>query len=181
VTSLAHRLIRATAARLSCYRALLTARDDSSSRLARESASRVLVVCYGNIYRSAFVGAYFAQHPIPGIEFRSAGFYPVAGRPAPARHVELSRHVGVELADHRSAVVTARDIRWADVIVLMDRHNWLSLIELGAAEEQLVWLGSLDGGAIEINDPYGLSDLEAARIVERLRACTTGLAARLKA
>jgi len=140
----------------------------------------VLVVCYGNIYRSAFVCGYFEQHPVPGVEFRSAGFHPVAGRPAPARHIELSRQAGVELEGHRSAVVTIDDVRWAELIVLMDRHNWRALVELGAARERLVWLGALDEGLIEIADPYGLSDCEAAGIVERLLACSTELAARLK-
>lgn len=175
------RLVRAVAVRLSCYRALLEARQSSANRLSRGGVRRLLVVCHGNIYRSAFVGAYFVRHPVPGIEFRTAGFHPVTGRPAPARHVELCRQVGVDLSGHRSAVVTAADIQWADLIVLMDRHNWLALLELGAVEERLVWLGALDGGPIELPDPYRLSDSDAAAIVRRLLACSIELAARLRA
>jgi protein-tyrosine phosphatase len=159
---------------------MTTARRDSLARLDRAGIRRVLVVCYGNIYRSAFVGADLAQRSIPQIEIRSAGLHPVAGRSSPSRHVEMSLRYGVELADHRSAVLASEDLAWADLIVLMDRHNWQSLVERGAARERMVWLGALDGGGIEITDPYKLDAAGAERIVERLAICSEQLAARLR-
>jgi hypothetical protein len=43
----------------------------------------------------------------------------------------------------------------------------------------MVWLGALDGGDIEIADPYGLDDVHAQRIIARMAACSEHLAVRL--
>jgi protein-tyrosine-phosphatase len=138
----------------------------------------VLVVCYGNIYRSAFVGELLKARTA-AVEVRSAGFHPIAGRPSPDRHVQQCREFGVGLEQHRSAVIQRSDVAWADLIVLMDRHNWAALRDLGADEEKLIWLGSLLPGPVEIPDPYTRSDAEARRIVSRLRDAAEVLAATL--
>lgn len=172
-------LVGSCVARLRCFGALVTARRDSLGNLARPGIRRVLVVCYGNIYRSAFVGAYLLQRSIPGLEVRSAGLHPIDGRSVPDRHVDMSRLYGVDLNAHRSAVLTSKDLAWADLIVLMDRHNWQELIVRGADRERLVWLGTLDGGAIEIRDPYVLDNERAKQTVARLAACSARLTASL--
>ena len=166
--------------RLRCFQALASARRDSLARLRRPGIRRLLVVCHGNIYRSAFVGAYIVRQAIPGLQIRSSGLHPVVGRPAPARHVEMSQRFGVDLSAHRSSIVAPTDLVWAELIVVMDRHNWQALVERGAATERLVWLGALDGGAIEIVDPYGLDDIHAERVVARLAACSERLATRVR-
>ena len=165
--------------RLKCYSALATARRDTLARLSGQAYGHLLAVCYGNIYRSALVAAFFDRWPIAGIEVRSAGFHPVAGRPAPERQIHLARRHGIDLAPHRSSVLTDQLLEWADLIVLMDRHNWHGLISRGAPEEHLVWLGALDGGPVEIPDPYRLDDRGVERVVERLMGCTAKLATRL--
>jgi len=169
-------LARAAWVRLRCCAALATSRRDTRARLRHEPYRRVLVVCYGNIYRSALVAAYFAQWPIPGTEVRSAGFHPVGGRPAPPRHVQLSLRHGIDLNAHRSTVLTDELLKWADLIVLMDRHNWHGLVSRGAAEDRLVWLGALDGGPVEIPDPYRLDECGVEQVIERLANCTATLA-----
>lgn len=156
---------------------MATARRASRLRLRRARVSRILVVCYGNIYRSAFVGALLRSRLPAAVEVRSAGFHPVSGRPSPQRHVQVSRRYGVSLENHRSVVVTAADAQWADVIVLMDRHNWAALNALGAATEKLIWLGGLLSGPVEILDPYTLDDRQAELIVARLRDATEQLIA----
>jgi protein-tyrosine phosphatase len=128
----------------------------------------VLVVCYGNIYRSPYVGEYLRQRAAAAFDVRTAGFHSKTGRPSPPEHVAMCAVRGVSLASHRSTLADPALLEWADTIVLMDRRNWLALDAAGAAGDRLVWLGALDGGALEIPDPYGLSPEEAARIVERL-------------
>ena len=91
----------------------------------------------------------------------------------------MSQKYGVDLRSHRSRVLTPSDLEWAQLIVLMDRHNWQRLVESGADRRLLIWLGALDGGASEIPDPYEMDDLEAERIVSRLAECSKALAARL--
>lgn len=156
------------------------ARRDSLALLESPPFGRILVVCYGNIYRSAFVAAYLAQQSIPRVDIRSAGFHPQAGRPVPLRHIEMSLKFAVDLSAHRSAILAPADLAWADLVVLMDRHNWQALVERGVDPKLLVWLGALDGGRIEIPDPYRLDDRDAARILERLAICSAALVGRLR-
>lgn len=165
-------MLKAVLRRLRAYRALAMARRDTRRRLRSGPVRRVLVVCYGNIYRSAFVAACLSDSLVDTAEIRGAGFHKVADRPAPGRHVQMSGKFGVSLAAHRSRVISQDDVQWADTIILMDRHNWDGLYSLGTARNKLVWLGALTKGPVEIPDPYELDDATAERIVQRMyEAC----------
>ena len=157
------------------------ARRRTADRAGSHRIQRLLVVCHGNIYRSAFVGQYLKQCLQASCVVRSGGFHRVAGRPAPERHVLLSRRYGVELADHRSTVVQSSDIDWADAILLMDSRNWQALIGMNAPTDRIIWLGAMDGGDIEIPDPDTLSDEQLAAVVGRLHDCAKVLAAQILA
>ncbi len=162
-----------------CHWASVFARRESFANLAVRPIRRVLVVCYGNIYRSPFVAAYLQQVCGDGLEIRSGGFYARPGRTSPARHVTMSRTRGVDLSRHVSVVVTPADLAWADVIVLMDRHNWQALQLAGAPVDRLVWLGAMDDGPIEIPDPYSLDECATREVLGRLETCAARLASRL--
>jgi protein-tyrosine-phosphatase len=173
-------VLKALLRRLRAYRALMTARRDTHRRLKSGSVRRILVVCYGNIYRSAFV-AECLRASLPGkVEVRGAGFHKVADRPAPARHVQMSERFGVSLAAHRSRTLCQDDVEWADTIILMDRHNWDGLFGLRAAAHKLLWLGALTDGPVEISDPYELDDATAERIVGRMHQSCDRLIRTLK-
>jgi protein-tyrosine phosphatase len=165
--------------RLEAYAALLCARRTTARNL-NSSARKVLVVCYGNIYRSAFLGAYLADKAQGRFEVRSSGFHKKSGRPSPERHVAMSREVGVDLSAHQSNSLVVADVQWADVIVAMDRHNWHALRQLGAPAEKIVWAGALTSGSVEINDPYEMDDASARRTIERLREAGDTLLLRLR-
>ena len=160
---------------------MYNARRESLKRLQRRRKKKVLVICYGNIYRSAFVAEYVHRRKIPLLEVRSAGLYAQGGRLVPARHLEMSRKFGVDLSSHRSRVVSFNDLAWADLIVVMDRHNWYAVVERGASPDAIIWLGALDGGAIELPDPYLLDDAGAEAVVERLARCSERLTSALEA
>jgi len=162
--------------RLRAWPAVVAARRVTAERLAGGPMSRLLIVCHGNIYRSAFVGEHLRGLLQGRAEVRSAGFYPKSARPAPPRHVEMSRARGVALEGHASRVVSAADLDWADTIVLMDRRNWLELRAAHADARKLVWLGALLPGPVEIADPYAMDDAAAAALLDRLSACGTRLA-----
>ena len=170
------RACRALIWRLRCWSALKFARGQSYRRLRCGAVRRILVVCYGNIYRSAYAGAALAKLLGPTADVRSGGFHPIAGREPPRRIQQMARLHGVELSSHTSRLIVAEDLAWADTIVLMDRHNWQQLIQQGAAPSRIVWLGALDGGVPEIADPYDLDDAAAQAIVDRLQRCTARLA-----
>lgn len=173
------RALKAIRTRLAVRRAMASARADNARALSKP-IRRVLVMCYGNIYRSPFV-AEALRAALPGqLEVRSAGFHAKTGRPSPEAHVRMSQSLGVDLAAHRSSLVSGEDLAWADLVVFMDRHNWARLRDLGAPADKLLWLGGLEPGDVEIPDPYGL-DPEAARaVVDRLAACTAALAGSLR-
>jgi protein-tyrosine phosphatase len=169
------RLAYAFRIRVSSVAALAAARRASRERVQRIRARRILVVCYGNIYRSAFVGALLRDQLGPTTDVRSTGFHSVGGRSSPERHIVACKRYGVSLEDHRSNVITAEDLKRADLIVIMDRHNWAALKRMGVDEQRLVWLGSFAPGRVEIADPYTRSDDEAAQLVARMYAATKRL------
>lgn len=180
MTTLIGRLVRAMRTRWRVRWALATAKEDSARRLLSAPVRRILVVCYGNIYRSAFVGELLKRELPSSFQVRSSGFHKVVGRASPPAHIGMSRGFGVELGAHLSALTTPEDLAWADLIVLMDRHNWAALDAMGAAPEKLFWLGSLLPGQVEITDPYGKEEALARSIVQRLHDAALALAAQLR-
>jgi protein-tyrosine-phosphatase len=173
------RFFKALTVRVRSLVALMLARRQTRARLQRP-IRHLLIVCYGNIYRSAFLGAYLADKAQGRFEVRSSGFHKKSGRPSPERHVEMSREAGVDLSAHRSQSITVDDVQWADVIVAMDRHNWQALRQLGAPPEKIVWAGALTSGSVEINDPYEMDDASARRTIERLVEAGDSLIERLQ-
>lgn len=166
--------------RLAAFRAVRRARADTHARLAGGPVNRILVICYGNIYRSAFLGRYLSEALQGVAEVRSAGFHPVGGRPCPERHVAAAARLGVDLQQHRSAVLRKEDLEWADAILLMDRHNWAALEEAGADSRKYIWAGALCDGPVEVVDPYQLTDQSAAAITERLLRAGRGFVERIR-
>ena len=136
------RIYKALRRRLRARKALAEAREASRRRIQRGEVKRVLVVCYGNIYRSPFCGASLRKLLPSDIEVRTSGFHRVADRPSPPRHVTMSQSRNIDLSAHRSSKITPEDLNWADIVVLMDRHNWDALDQIGADHSKLVWLGA---------------------------------------
>jgi protein-tyrosine phosphatase len=170
VIGVLRRALDAGVTRVHALCAVFNARRSTEANLAGLECGRILVVCYGNIYRSPFVERLLQKGLASTFSVRSAGFHPVGDRPAPAGHIEKCRQYGVSLDDHRSSVITSEAVAWADVIVLMDRHNWAALTRHGAKPQQLVWLGALAAGPVEIPDPYHMTDAAAEAVVARMHA-----------
>ncbi len=164
-------------------RALRRARRLSLARLGAHAPQRLLVMCYGNIYRSPFVAARLGSLLAgrPGLEIRSAGFHPVPERPSPAEFVRLAEGYGIDLEPHRSRLVAPADLEWAEAIVIMDRYNWERLRPFGAEiQGKILWLGAFsDSGPVEIQDPYAQPASRVQAIVEQLQAAADGLAQRI--
>jgi protein-tyrosine-phosphatase len=170
------RAASAIAWRWRCQWAVLMAGRSSKEVLETSPLRKLLIVCHGNIYRSPYAAELLRERLAQASQVRSSGFHPVADRPSPRQHVEMSLESNVDLTGHRSSIVSAADLAWADAIVLMDRHNWQLLRKQGADSCHMIWLGTLDGGA-EIADPYGAPHDEARKIMRRVHQCTEALAA----
>lgn len=163
--------------------ALLRARRQSEARIGATRPQRLLVVCYGNIYRSPLVAAVLQTRLADrtGYEIRSAGFHHVPARPSPPDYVRLVHdHYRIDLSAHRSRLVTSADLEWAEAIVIMDRYNWERVRASHAhAQGKVIWLGAFAAGPVEIQDPYALAPARVQAIVQQMLAATEGLAQRL--
>lgn len=93
---------------------------------ARPRPTRVLVVCHGNLYRSPLAASVLAT--AGNLEVRSAGFTK-AGRRAAKRMRLAAASLGHDLEQHRSAVVDAECLSWADLVIYMDSGNRKRLVD----------------------------------------------------
>ncbi|HEY5603051.1 MAG TPA: low molecular weight phosphatase family protein [Gammaproteobacteria bacterium] len=176
------KIIRKMTKRLRVLQALRHAVSDTEQRLANKKIHKILVLCYGNIYRSPLVAQYLLDNLETNVEVRSAGFHPKPNRPSPEAHVKMCAEYNIDLTKHRSTVISRELTEWADRIVIMDKHNWYALADYGdEALAKAVWLGALLGRrAGEILDPYGKPENEARAIVQQLLESSKQLVARLK-
>lgn len=184
IKSVSGAVLRRFDLRISTGIALLRARSLSKERIESLPINKILVLCYGNIYRSPLAAACLRQatHSLRDIQIRSAGFHPRAGRRTPETFIsDVRLRTGLDLSTHASSLATASDMDWADAIVVMDRHNWHALAKLQPrATLKAIWLGAfLPGGRAEISDPYGLSNSETLRIVDTVVEATAAMALRI--
>jgi len=168
---------------------LLTAPGRLLHRLRRRAARQalkdraprsILVLCHGNICRSPFAAALLLRALGPlGVRVDSAGF----GRPnraAPPEAVAAAARRGVDLADHRSRLLTPDLARWAELIVVMDPVQQRDVRErFGRASSDVVVLGDLDpaplGGARAIRDPIGQGPDVFEASYARIERCVAGV------
>lgn len=165
---------RAAHASLRCRRARRRVRALS----AVVGARRLLFVCKGNVCRSPFAEQYATKLGLVP-EVASAGYLPPAGRRPPPSAIEAARHWEVDLATHRSQLVTAALLRQADVVLVFDYYNYQRLLtDFPFVRRRLQFLGVYaQEGPVFIEDPWG-EDLERfKREYSRIAAALTTIAA----
>jgi protein-tyrosine-phosphatase/glutathione synthase/RimK-type ligase-like ATP-grasp enzyme len=111
----------------------------------------VLVVCTGNICRSAYTYVKLGSAVSgSGITVRSRALEGPSGRPSPTFFATVARGRGIELAAHRSQAITAADLAWADLILLMEDEHHRALAAYGPEVlAKARWLGA----AVTTDDP----------------------------
>lgn len=173
------RVIAAILRRIRHRRVLFSARKKSQKVVAtRQRLNKVLVVCYGNIYRSPLVEYLLKHNPNRGgLEVASAGFFQKEGRGCAEEYLELLGKRGYDLAAHRSKTITNDDISWADIIIIMDRKNWDLMHEMNPfALEKTVWIGAFSPPmSVEVVDPYGLGEEATVTVIEQLERCAVDI------
>jgi len=132
-----------------------------------QRARAILVVCHGNIIRSAFAAALLRQQMgSNGIDIRSAGLAAVAGNPSHPAAVRIAPSCGVDLENHVASPVDATSIADSDVIFVMDISQLVTIRQrFPEARDKTYLLACLAGNTpLEIEDPVDGDD-------SRFRAC----------
>ena len=151
---------------------------------SRRRPAKVLAVCHGNICRSPVAAALLGRELAAlGVEVQSAGFIGF-NRPAPAEAVAAAERHAVNLADHRSRLLTNDLARTADLIVVMDAGQRRLVCErFGRFPRDIVLLGDLDPAPVEartVRDPIDQSRDVFDRTYDRIARCVRELANALR-
>jgi protein-tyrosine-phosphatase len=122
---------------------------------AWRASEEPLIVCAGNINRSPFAAALARRRPAS--RARSAGLYPLAGRPSPPASVAAAAARGVALGEHRSTPLRRSDAAGAQAIFIFDLENLARLaVRAPRAVRRTHFLGALAAaGGVLILDPHG--------------------------
>ena len=177
------RILRALMRRVRHPVVLMNARMNSRKAILERSGDNILVLCYGNIYRSPLLGFLLKKNDEPAsLKIRSSGFHMPPGRPCEDSYVALLKGKGYDLSNHRSSLISVKDLEWADVVVIMDRKNWEMVRELDKrALQKIVWVRGLSQkGSVEIEDPYGRGLEATLVIVNQIEQCSTSILGALK-
>ena len=137
---------------------------------------RLLIICYGNINRSAAVAA-ILKKDFPRHEVVSRGFVNPNRRAAKKMRDAMAKR-GYDLEEHRSRLVTETDVAWADRIVIMDNPNHKRFRELFGDSPKLRRLGHWHEPKLNrIPDPGYMAKAspEFAEVVELIHQCTQQL------
>jgi protein-tyrosine-phosphatase len=124
-------------------------------------ARTVSFICHGNIIRSPFAAAAFAQLVRERgyrIDVLSAGVAARTGELADPRAAQSASEHGLSLTAHRATMLDAQHVKSADVLVVMDRLNLARILARHPEAEGRVLLlaGCRADGRItldEIHDP----------------------------
>lgn len=138
------------------------ARHEWGRRLRGEPAlpgpapTRVLVVCHGNLCRSPYAAARLARRA-PALEVRSGGLGAGGGDPADATARRVAAARGLSLEAHRTEVLDAEQVEWAELILAMEgRHVAAIARRWPGAEARTRVLGHfLPAPPYQIADPWG--------------------------
>jgi protein arginine phosphatase len=133
-------------------------------------AENILFVCTGNICRSPFAEGLFnvliEKKGLQNLAARSAGLFALPGNQATYMAQQVAAEYNVNLAEHQARLVTAELAARSDLILVMEKHHWNSIVTHFPETSDRIRLlrhfaryGSRKRG---IADPYGL-DYEAYR------------------
>lgn len=118
--------------------------------------NHILTVCTGNICRSPLAEAVLAnrlQSRGSKAVVRSAGIGALEHHPADESTLKIAAQHGIALDTHRARQINLEMIRWADLILVMEKHHLGYVLELApAARGKTFLIGHWT--STEIPDPY---------------------------
>jgi len=117
----------------------------------------ILFVCTGNTCRSPMAEAILRNKKLEGIEARSAGIYAADGSEASTNAKIVLEEKNIQ-HDHRSSLLTAAEVRWADLILTMTAsHKHKIQQQFPEAVMKVFTLKEYTGEPFDhdVFDPYG--------------------------
>jgi protein-tyrosine phosphatase len=140
-----------------------------------------MVICFGNICRSPYAAAVMARMlEADGwtTTVTQAGFFG-PGRRSPDTAQAAARARGVDLAGHRSRLLTTESAQAATLVIVMETGQADRVAEeFGVSRARTLMLGDLDSETIssrDISDPYGMSQEIFATTYSRIDRCVAAL------
>ena len=119
-------------------------------------ATRILMVCLGNICRSPLAEG-ILQHKVDPREIvvDSAGTarYHIGELPD-RRSIAVARRLGIDISGQRCRQVAPEDFQRFDHIYAMDQDNYRNLLNLARSEKERSKVQLLLDGDQEVPDPY---------------------------
>jgi glycosyltransferase involved in cell wall biosynthesis/protein-tyrosine-phosphatase len=132
-------------------------REGARLRALAPSARRVLIVCSGNIIRSAFASQLLACEPAlrAKLSIASAGLDATPGQPAHPHALIEAAARRIDLTGHASRQVDPQDVQTADLIFVMDvrQLNELTTRFPGAQHKTFLLSALAPEVPLEIRDP----------------------------
>ena len=131
-------------------------RDPAEVVRALRDAKQVLIVCHGNIIRSAFAARLMQKLGSAGrVRFASAGVEATPGRPPHPVALRIAARHRVDLSRHAACRVSADNVRASDVVFAVDVPQYVALrSRFPEAKERIFLLTSLAPRTpLEIADP----------------------------
>jgi protein-tyrosine phosphatase len=142
--------------------------------------SRVVFVCKGNICRSAYAEHRFRAW---GVKAVSAGLLTDPGKPAAVAAQQTALRRGVDLAAHRSRIISELPIAAGDLLVAFEPRHAKELTVLASdrvdVQVTLLALWSSTPRLVYLHDPYGLSEPYFEKCFERIDRGLRGILMRV--
>jgi protein-tyrosine-phosphatase len=145
---------------------------------AAVAGRRLLFLCNGNVCRSVLAAEQARR--LLGDHLAlvdSAGLGHTAGRPPPELALKVAAAMGLDLASHRSLLVSVEQVRRADCVFVMDRLNVLRMWRRFPEARPKLFL--LDAPR-EVPDPFGQPEQRFQEVFEQIGRSIERLAERCR-
>lgn len=123
-------------------------------------ATRILMVCLGNICRSPLAEGILQSKVDPEkvvVDSAGTGGYHIGNRPD-ERSIAVSRKYGIDISHQRCRQFSSKDFDNFDIIYTMDQSNYRNVISLARNKEQAqkvkMLLDEMESEIREVPDPY---------------------------